>query len=263
MTDNIPVPGEAATAIEDAPAPIGHNEPPAFDPEKVEASEKQATAFMEAGAKWVALGEIKTEADAGLLVDFIAGIRAAKSKVEKQRRAEKKVHDDRGKEVQNAFLPVLDKYDLAARKVIPLQTAWLAKMEAKRREEIAKKEAEAEAVRIEAENSLALAQAQGNIAAEAEAEAAVKAADKADKAVTRLAKAPVKVASVTGGARSMSNRGQRSAKVINLRALFFHYADHPDVEATLVRLANADIRAKGIDETKIPGIEIVIAETTV
>lgn len=257
MPEAIPGPLADEDAPEQQPAPAGHNNPPPFDPKEVEALSGEANGFLDTAGKWIEAGDIKSEANAQRLNDFIAGVRKRKTHTDNARKEAKKPHDDAGKAVQAAYTPIITKLECAISKVQPLATKWLEKKDEEARQEAARKAEEARRQREEAERLAAQAEQRHDVSGEVDAEAAKKAADQAEKDAARAAKQSAKVSSATGGTRSMGLRTNREAKIVNMRSLFFHYADHPKVAECLKSLADADIRAKDVDEAKIPGIEIV------
>lgn len=238
-------------------AEIGHNNPPAYDPEALAAEEARAREFADAAGAFLDLGELDNEDDAQRLNDYIAGARKVRKAIDDARKAAKKPHDDAGKEVQAAFTPIIETVDRSVKRVQPMLTAWLDKKEAERKALEEKQRQEAEAAAKAAEEAAERAAGRNDIAGEVEAEEAAKRAEEMRKEADRTAKSTAKVASATGGTRSAGLRTVRSARITNVRMLFQHYSDRPEVEDVLLRLANADIRSKDVDETAIPGIEII------
>ena len=130
---------------------MGHNNGPAFRPETVEAHSTSAAEFLDAAGEWLKIKELETEEQAAELNDFIAGLRKRWKTTDEDRKFDKKPHDDAGKEVQAAYVPILDKLKKAAERVTPMQTVWLEKQEAIRQEEARKRQEEARKQREEAE----------------------------------------------------------------------------------------------------------------
>ncbi|MCG7574883.1 hypothetical protein MHM39_15025 [Phaeobacter sp. CNT1-3] len=240
----------------DATATIGHNNPPAFDPTVLAEFQTTANDFLEATAAWQALEKIENEAQAEQLNDQITGLRGLWKKVDAARKDAKKPHDDAGKAVQAAFTPLLKKLAMASDALKPKLADYVAAREAEEAQRKAAEEARARADREAAEERARLAQMQGDIDAQVEAEEAQKAAEKAEREAAKGASTKVKSAS--GGGRTMSTRTIREVEVTNVRVLFMHYQNHPDVADVLRRLAAADVRAKGFnpEQTPIPGIKI-------
>lgn len=241
-------------------AVIGDNSPPPYDLSEVAEFETNVEEFMRVSQQWLSLDKVETEEHASQMTDQISGLRGLYKKIDTARKAAKKPHDDAGKAVQSAFTPMLTKIQKAADALKPKLAVYAsAKAEAEAKikaeaEEAARKEAEA------AQAALEKAQASNDIAATVDAEAQAKAAEEAQKAAAKPAKSNIKSAS--GGGRTMSIRKTKTVEITNINVLFMHYRDHPDVHATLSRLATADVRASGYDEgTAIPGIDVKITET--
>lgn len=241
-------------------AVMGANNPPPFDPEVFADLAKTVDEFM---ASSTAIRKkavpIANEEHAALLTDHIGGLRGLTKKVDDARKAAKKPHDDAGKAVQEAFNPLLDRIKLALDFMLAEQTAWLRKKAAaeaarKAEEDRIAKEKQAEADRLAAE-----AAATGDFDAEARAAEAQKQADELAKQAAKPA--TVNQASASGAGRTIGMVKVRSAKITNINLLFLHYRDRPEVAEVLLRLANADIRAKDVDDSLIQGIEIIETET--
>lgn len=234
---------------------VGHNGPPPFDATALAEWDAKVKEFVDASSVWNKMDAIETDEHAGQITDQIDGLRGLFKKVDEARKAEKKPHDDAGKAVQAAYSPLLDKLKKAADKLKPKLAAFAeakAKAEAEAR---AKAEAEAKAATEAAEKALKEAEAAGDIGAEAEAEAARKEAEKAQKAAARPVSGGVK--SATGAGRTMSLRTVKEVEITNVRVLFMHYQDHPEVAETLRRLATADVRSKDYDPANpVPGITV-------
>jgi|AntRauTorckE5430_2_1112549.scaffolds.fasta_scaffold01257_13 hypothetical protein len=249
---------------ESTPA-IGHNKGPAFRPEKVEEHSTKAAEFLDAAGEWLAIEEITSEEQAGNLSDFVAGIRQRWKATDEDRKADKKPHDDAGTEVQGAYKPILDKMKRAAERVAPLQNAWLEKQEAIRQEEARKKADEARRQKEEADRLAAQAASRNDVSGEVDAEAAMKEAEKAEKAAARFAKGKAQTRSASGGGKTTSLRSYPEAEIENLRVALIEFSDHPEVADLLRTLATRRARAKGFDPAvdKIPGFTVKIVKRAV
>lgn len=246
-------------------APIGHNSPPPYRAEILEAHQKKAAEFLDAAGEWLDLKEIGSAEQASELNDFIAGVKKVGKAVDEDRKTDKKPHDDAGKKVQAAYSPILDKMRLAIDRVTPMQTRWLTKVEAERQAEAARKQAEAEAAAREAEEAAAKAAARNDISGEVDAEAAQKRAKELQKDAARAAKSKANVKSATGGARTASLRTTWRAKITNLRIAFMQFADEPELQELLVKLAERRARASDFDPEaeKIPGFGLTPVKSAV
>lgn len=238
-----------------SPAPAGHNNPPAFDPEVLSALSAKTEEFLEVTQKWLELDKIETEEHAGQVTDQIDGLRGLFKKVDTARKDAKRPHDEAGKAVQAAFSPVLEKLKRAADALKPKLAAFAAAKAAREAEEQRKAQEEADRKAAEAEAARKAAEESGNIGAQVDAEEAAKAAEAAQKDAARPTKSNVK--SATGAGRTMSLREVKEVEVTNINVLFMHYKEREEVAELLKRLATADVRAKDYDPEKpIPGVKV-------
>ncbi|MCD1619169.1 hypothetical protein K7H20_13950 [Salipiger manganoxidans] len=240
------------------PPPAGHNNPPPFRAEAVDAHDKTAKAFAEGAGAWLDVAPISTEEAAAKANDFIAGARAAWRKCDEDRKADKKPHDDAGKAVQEAYRGPLEVLDKSAKRVQPLLTAYLEEQERKKREEDARKQREADEAKREADEAAAKAAARHDVVGETAAEEAAKRAADLQKEADRAAKAKVNATSATGGARAASLRTTWTAELTSLRLAFMTFGEHPDVRDLLIRLAEAKARSRDFDPAtqQIPGFAL-------
>jgi len=124
--------------------------------------------------------------DVGLLMDTI---RKLEKRADAERAAEKKPHDDAGKEVQAKWKPLQSKCDTGTKMAKDYLAPWLAKIEAEKR-------SKADALRKEADDKLKAAQAAlktDDLSERFEAEEALKDAQKADRIANAAAKDKVQV----------------------------------------------------------------------
>ena len=238
-------------------AVIGGNNPPPdlpYDPEKLATCEEKAREFADAAGDWISLGRFETAEQAEKATDFVAGGRALLKKIQATQKAAKEPWAAKATAAFDAFKPAIEMLTRSNDAVLKILNDWL---ERERVRKLAEQRAEQERVRREAEEAkkrAAEAAARGDIAGQVEAEAALKTAEKAEK---KAAKAPeVKVGSATGAGRTISQREVRSARITNQNLVYMHFRDHPDVVAVLQRLADAEYRAKGGENAKIPGAEL-------
>lgn len=242
-----------------SPPPAGHNNPPPFDPDVLADLARRTDEFMAASTdirrKAV---PIQSEEHAALLTDHIGGLRGLTKQVDDARKAAKKPHDDAGKAVQEAFLPLLDRIKRALDFMLAEQTVWISKKAEEERKRKAEEERIAREKQAEADRLAREAAASGDFDAEAKAEAARKEAEQLAKQAAKPA--TVNQGSATGAARTIGLVKVREARITNINLLFLHYRDRPEVAEVLLRLANADIRAKDVDDSLIQGIEIIETE---
>jgi len=242
---------------------LGHNQPDElpYDIEAYEKLEEGIERFNTAASEWLKLEAIETDEQAQKLTDFIAGARKLRQLAEKTRKEQKAPWDAKAKAVQSAFVTLIDRIDKIAKAPNALQAEWLKRKREEAEKARLEKIREAEEAKRRAEELERQAEARTDMAGLADAEKAKKEAEKLAKQAARETK--VKAGSASGGTRAMGLRTVKSAKVTNLPKLFMHYKDHPEVEEVLVRLANADLRNKNVDDASIPGIEIITEEKAV
>lgn len=233
----------------------GDNNPPVYDQEIVDTHKAKLEKFSQASIEWSKIDEVKDEAMAERLTDFVAGTRKFYGAVEKDRKAAKEPHFAAGKSVDLVFGKITGPTKTMGEKAKALLGKYMIKKAKIEAAEKAEQDRIARAEEDAALKKLAEAEKSGDVLAE---QAAVERIETAQVQREEAAK-PVstKVASATGGGRTVSLRTTRSAEITNINLLFMHYKNHPDIFATLTRLANADIRAKDVDETKIQGINII------
>lgn len=242
-----------------SPAGIGHNHPPPYDPDILAELAGRTDEFMATSTRIRRdFNPIQTDEHAKLLTDHIAGLRGLSKQIDGARIAAKKPHDDAGKAVQAAFTPVLDRVKRATDAMLEMQGDWLRRKNEEERKRKREEEERAAAAKAEADRLAAEAAKSGDLDAEAAAELKAKEAEELAKQAAKETK--VNATSATGAGRTIAMVKVREAKITNINLLFIHYRGRPEVVDLLTRLANADIRAKDVDESKIPGIEILERE---
>lgn len=232
----------STAAIEQAVADLPKAEsPPAYNVISHAAYDLRVAAFMEACGKWADIKVIGSAEQSERLTDFVTGARQLWQKVEDQRKADKKPHDDRAAEVQAAFIGLLNKLKAAGDKLKPMQAVWLAREQARidaendETKRLADEKAEA------ARQLGAQAAARNDVSGEVEAAAMLKEAGKEQKAAGRDVKA--KAGSASGGGRAMSMRDVKTAVIHSQNSIYMHFREHPDVVDLMQRLANQAIRS--------------------
>lgn len=240
---------------------VGHNSGAVFDEVARDNLDATADEFLIASQKWIDMSALSTDIQAAQLTDQIDGLRGLMKKVEDARKADKKPHADAAKAVDDAYRPVTAKLQTCMAGLKKLADSWLQLKRAQAENERRQREADARAKQEAADRAAAEA-AQGNdLAAQIAAERAAKEAEEAQKAAD--AKIDTSMRSMSGAGRTISTRTQRTVVIKNVRQLFLHYQDHPRVMEVLQSLAQADVRAKDVDHTQIPGIRIEETEVAV
>lgn len=225
---------------------IGANGPPAIDTWRLHIEDllAEATGFLD--------GEpVASQEQADSIGKLLGMLREARKGADEQRKIEKKPHDDAAKAVQSAWMPILDRVELAETTAKKALAPFLLAEEARKQAEAAKARAEAEALQRAAMEALRVANA-SDLAAREEAERLLKDASKADKAANRAEKAKPMAA---GTGRSVSLRSVWTAVIVDRReALNFYIKRDPDeFQALIQRLADVDVRA---GRRSIPGVDI-------
>ena len=234
-----------------APAPIGHNAPPAATP--FEAVAVHLDDLLTEARAWADGTPVATQAQADELSFLIDQLRKGGQAAEKLRKAEKQPHLDAAKAVDERFRPLTDAADRAITATKRTMCAWLEALATKQRAEAARTAASAEAASRQAAMARALADAADLESQEAAAETTARAEELA-KGARRAESA---TASANGGARAMTLRSYWSAsRIVDRRETLRYYlaATPDDVEAALLEMARRDV-ARGV--RAIPGVEII------
>lgn len=239
---------------------MGHNAPPPYDVDTHAALKAKVNEFADGAGAWRDIKKIESEEDATKVRDFIAGAQKVAKLVEAARKSDKKVHDDKAKAVDSAYKALDLVIGRTVDSVRPLLAAFMVEQERKAAADRTRKAEEAAAAQAEADRLAAQAAATNDVVGEVEAEEARKAAAKLAKDADKPVK--VGVASFSGAAKSVGLRTIRRAEITNINQVFMHYRDRTEVLELLTRLAQADVRAAGVDTpladilAKIPGITI-------
>lgn len=231
---------------------IGHNNPPGpYVPDGLMA---KLADFMDAAGAWLDLKEIDSEERAARATDFVRGAREVHDEIDMERKRQKRPHDEAGAAVQKMFTPLMERVKTAQERVARMQAGWLAAERDRKLEQQRRAQAEARAKAEEAARLAAQAEARNDIAGIVDAEAAKAAAEKAEREAARVQTA--KAGSATGGGRAMALRTTWFAEVANISVAFLRYRDHPEVKATLERLATAEVRSQTGEKTALPGFTL-------
>lgn len=230
--------------------PLGHNNPPPYDPDVVKEAVEKATGLADTAGAWLDLSQIESAEEAQMLTDFITGARAVEKEIEAARVAAKKPHDEAAKAVQEAFKRPLSIVEKVLAKAKALQGDWLIKE--RQRAEAEKRRLAEEAARLarEAEAEAARAALANDVVGEAEAEEKAREAANLAKDAERAAK--VKAESYTGAGRAMSLRTVKTVEIKNPRAVANYFIEDPALLELLNRLATAAIR-RG---ESVPGVNV-------
>jgi uncharacterized protein with von Willebrand factor type A (vWA) domain len=242
--------------LDTAPPAAGHNNPPPYDPDVLEALKAEVNqAALTAGA-WLDARVIESDEDAQRANDYVRALGALHDKADAARKAAKKPHDEAAKVIQAAFGKILDPLTLAQGAVKSMLSkfaqAKAAHLEQERQAAIAAAEAEVERGRA----ALAAAEGRNDVIGMATEASGLEAAEKALAKLTGKAAPKVKIASATGGGRTMGTKTVRRASLENVNLAFMHYRDHPEVKECLERIANADLRAAKGQPVNLPGFTV-------
>lgn len=233
---------------------IGGNNGPAFNPDLVDQLAAKASEFADAAGEWKDAGKIETKEQAQKANDFVKGARRFFNEIEARRKSEKQPFLDAEREIDAAFNRPKETTKRAINLVAPLVEAFLKAEEAKERARKAEAERKAREEAEAAERARRLAEERNDVLGQQEAEERSEAAREAEAEAQKAESA--KLDSATGGGKRTSLRTQRYAQITNINQALLHYRENPEMEALLLRLANAEVRAAKGKPISIPGFEI-------
>lgn len=211
---------------------IGHNNPPAVIQHSLKADE-----MLSLVSDTTAGVAVTTDEQEAALDDILKEARAARKAADNDRAAEKKPHDDAGRAVQEAYRPILGKFDAVMDEIRAKLTPYREAKQRAKDEAARKAREEAEAKQMAAQEALRSSDdLEGRVNAEAELAKAKKlaaVANKIDRSATGL-------------------RSRQVAVVTDHRKLLLHIAhtDKPALDAFL------DEYARKALPSKLPGVEI-------
>lgn len=225
-----------------APAPMGHNNPPA-DP--LDAITIHVDGLFETAQGFLNGDPIASEEEAADVAKLIADARQIKTDAEAMRKAEAKPFDDGKAAVQARWTPITDEKKgrcaLIIQTALKVQTAWLAKVEAKKTEaarllRVAAEEAQAKAIELQRAADAT------NLDARAAADAAIDEAAKANRLANRAEND--KAHAKGGEGRAIGLVSVWSAEITDRRAALNHYVQrNPDDFVSLLQsLADHEAR---------------------
>ncbi|KEP68835.1 hypothetical protein DL1_08685 [Thioclava dalianensis] len=247
--------GELEDKVEAAKAEAAKQaDPPPYDVTAHATLGNNVMAFCDACGAWKDLKEITTKEQSERLTDFVTGARGLYKKVEEQRKADKKIHDDRGKEVQKAYTSLTAKLEKVADDMKAMQAIWISKENERIAAEQAAARAEAEAKLEEARRAAAAAETRNDVSGEVDAADAIKEAEKAVKSASKAKTA--KAGSATGAGRSMSLRKVYECEITNINHAFMAFRENPEVAELLTRLANAEVRSQKGEKVAPAGFKL-------
>lgn len=227
-----------SVAVAEAPAPIGHNLPPNL--QTFEAHRVNIESIYEECGHWLDGTPIENQAQMDEVTRLLDMVVEADDAAEASRKEEKAPWDEKVKEVQDRYNPLIGaktkagvgKTTRAKEALQAARSVWLRKLGDERLAEAARLRKEAEAKAAAAAEAVRAAQAGSSLQEREEAEALVTAATQASVAANRVEKAP------TGLRRSWV------ATMVDPGAALRHYAAirRAEVLAFLQGLADADVR---------------------
>ena len=210
-----------------------------------EATKERVTELVKAANTWAKdVGTIATPEQAAKMEDLLTQCRHARDDTDAERKAERAPWDEKIREVQATYNPLLDLVDACVVVLKRLKTAWLDKEDARQKTEAA---AAAEKARLaqEAADMAAAAAAvgltpavEGQVAANAAAAAAVAAQEEA----ARAAAVKPRVVGAYGG-RASGFRTVWEAEITDWAKVAVAYSEHPRVREILQAVANAHAKA--------------------
>lgn len=248
-------------SIQEAPAGMGHNNPPSPLEEHEAKLKARASALKDAAVVWIdERPSIEDQETSNKAADFIVQIRAFNKLCEDTRTELKKPHLDAGREIDKrlkAIPALLDTVGgILKKRVAEFQKKEQERIDAERR---AKEEAERKA-KEEAERLAREAEETESVAAIEAAQAAEEAAKQAE--AERVA-APTRAMSKGNlGSKSVSIRKSYTAEITDYEKALAHYANSPQVRDAVLVAANADARTRKLD-LDAPGVKVIEHTTAV
>ncbi len=232
---------------------IGHNQPPSpFEHHKA-----AVTNLYDEAVHWLDGEPIDSVATAEGVATLMREIRKAGKAADTARKEEKAPHATAVKEIDTRWKAVTTLATLATHAAKQALAPWLIKKEAEKAEADRKAREQADRQMAEAQKAMRESDAT-NLTDRAEAEAKYKDAKKADAIATKDAN---KSSGVGGaGGRKVALRTTWVAALTDPTAALEHYWPHEEIEAVLIRLAQADARN---GKRAIPGFEIIEKKETV
>lgn len=231
------------------PPQMGHNQPP----DQLLPIKARVEALLANTNAWMKIPMIATEEQAALLEDAYNQVRAEakdNGKVDAERKAMNKPHQDAVKANNAAFEPLFTKLNAMLKVLGRLRDGWLAKVQA-----------EQDRQRIESARALAAAQEAARKVAEKPAqtvediilvEEAQEAVEAAEVVATQAAQAKPQIRG-EHSARAGSFRTFYSAEVTDLAAAVAHYT--PQLRDAVQSLADADARRMK-EALAVPGVKL-------
>jgi formyltetrahydrofolate synthetase len=193
-------------------APIGHNNPPAFDSLSLALEDAYATAKDFLDGK-----PIETQGEADSVGKIVSEVKRLKRDADAARAEEKAPHLQATRNVDAKWKPLTDRLDTIIKATQAPLTAYLNKLAEQQQE--AERIAREEAARKAQEALEASRQAEGGVEAIERAKTLQKEADEAAKQATRAGKAKAHVA---GMDRAIGLRSYQIARVTDRKALLQH-----------------------------------------
>lgn len=214
-------------------------------------SQQEINDLYEEAKVWLDGEEVKTQEQADTIAKLLDLTRKATKTAESARKAEKKPHDDAGKEVQARYKPLADRADLIAKACKDAVTPFLTEQDRQKREAARIAQEQADAAERAAQEA-ALQSKGAGIEQKDAAENLITEAKKSQAAATKLSKDK---GHAKGGDRALGLRSTYTPELTDLSAAIKHYwaRRQPDFEALVCQLAAKDVR-DGVRE--IPGFEI-------
>lgn len=228
----------------------GHNSPP--EPTPFDLAEEEINGLYGEAKNFLDGVGVRSQAEADGVSKILDALRSAEKIADAARKKEKFPHDQAAKAVQEKWLPLLTRVELASQVCKDALTPWLEKVEALKREA-------AESARRIADEKARVAQEAIRAARDTDleqreaAEALLRDARKADTFANRAEKDK---AAARGGARAVTLHTTWRPVIANARDAAKHYwgERRTECETFFLSLAEADVRA---GKRTIPGFDIV------
>jgi hypothetical protein len=204
---------------------------------------ERAEALVKNADVWASVDRIVDTEQANRAKDALDQLRAEWLRIENERKAEKKPHDDAALAVQKRYRPILAMIEACQATIEPLRTDWLRREDERLARERREAQARADAAAREAEEAARKAE-QAKQAPVSARLAAAEAAERAKQAAEQAAAIPER-ARVQGsyGRPAASLREYWYGEVVDVLKAARHYRDRTELREVLTRLVSADARA--------------------
>jgi hypothetical protein len=217
---------------DEVPDMRGHNNPP----EGAEGLKEQVEFHIQAAKDWLKENKIDTQQKADMAANFRDLLNELAKKAEAEHKEKKNPHLQKCREIDNKYLPLAKDAKAQAGVFRSKLGTYLAHEERKKREAH-----EAEVQRVQQENARREAEAIEN-----------------NEVPPEQLELPPQPKVSAGGARGRKTglKTTWSAEIVDYDKALAHFAEHSDVKALVLKLANSVVRVEK-KNAKIPGVKVI------